>query len=167
MTKTDRRSLATLLLALVLISSGCGDGGGGPTSPTAPVMPTAPVAPAAPMIPMVAGTYTGPFSIWLEGQLLGTFPTTMTVVQTNSRVTISGITEGGVVRWLPTSGTVDADGRYTLDPDTVLETESCGVMTITEFDVVFGDGTMRSQISQHSAECGTLRSEGNLVRSGS
>ena len=165
MTKTDRRSLATLLLALVLISSGCGDGGGGPTSPTAPVMPTAPVAPAP--IPMVAGTYTGPFSFWLAGQLLGTFPTTMTVVQTNARVTISGIIEGGVVRWLPTSGTVDADGRYTLDPDTVVETESCGVMTITEFDVVFGDGTVRSQISQHSAECGTLRAEGNLVRSGS
>ena len=165
MTKTDRRSLATLLLALVLISSGCGDGGGGPTSPTAPVMPTAPVAPAP--IPMVAGTYTGPFSFWLEGQLLGTFPTTMTVVQTNARVTISGIIEGGVVRWLPTSGTVDADGRYTLDPDTVVETESCGVMTITEFDVVFGDGTLRLQISQHSAECGTLRAEGNLVRSGS
>ena len=39
MTKTDRRSLTTLLLALVLISSGCGDGGGGPTSPTAPVAP--------------------------------------------------------------------------------------------------------------------------------
>ena len=163
MTKTDRRALTTLLLALVLISSGCGDGGGGPTSPTAPVMPTAPVAP---MIPMVAGTYTGPTSIWLEGQLLGTFATTVTVVQTNARVTMSGIIESGRFQYLTNSGTIDADGRYTLDPDTVIESESCGVLTFPEVDVVFGDGTLRWRVTQHS-ECGPLRSEANLVRSGS
>ena len=159
--KTDRYWLKTLLVAVVLVCFGCGDGGGGPTAPTAPI------SPATPVIPMVAGTYTGPITGWLQGQLVGTFPTTLLVVQTGARVTLSGTAEGGVIRITTTSGTVAADGTFMADPGPLPDSETCGPRTSLESEVVFGDGTLRWRDSWDSEGCGVSRFEGDLVRTAS
>ena len=155
---------------LIVATAACG----GDSSHTTPVSPT-PLSPP-PQIPNVAGTYRGPLTITnsLEGVVLVTLSGTMqiTVVQAGAQLTISGsiaiFDETSALEAV--TGTVDATGRVTFPPDSVINAapipmgdDTCGTITPATM-LTFSGNTARFLQTATSDDCGDLEIVGTLTR---
>ena len=164
------RRLATCAVVLVATAA-CG----GDSSPTTPFSPTAPSP--QPQIPNVAGTYRGPLTITasLEGVVLVRLSGTMqiTVVQAGAQLTITG----AIAIFDETSaldavtGTVDATGRVTFPPDSIINAapipmgdDTCGTITPAPTMLTFSGNTARFLQTATSDDCGTVEIVGTLTR---
>ena len=155
--------LAAAVVCLGMIPTSCADDRSTPTEPTT-------VTPAMPSVPTVAGSYVGTVAGWLtarstgELQHVGTYDGTMTVTQSGDRVTIDGHYEGGVFRFIPTTGTIDADGNYT--PDTLPSHESyaCGESRREWLDFRFTAEGAEFEAGYETDACGLARFEAEFER---
>ena len=162
-----RFSMSSLLAAAVvcmgMILTSCGDDRPTPAEPT-------PVRPTAPSVPMVAGSYVGTVAGWLTvqstGELrhVGTYDGTMTVAQSGDRVTIDGHYEGGVFRFIPTTGTIDADGNYTADTLPSHESDACGETRKEWLDLRFTAEGAEFEGGYETDACGLARFEAEFER---
>ena len=163
------RRLATCAV-VVVATAACG----GDSRPTTPVSPTPPSP--QPQIPNVAGTYQGPLTITasLEGVVLVTLSGTMhlTVVQAGAQLTITGSTtildETSALEAV--TGTVDATGRVTFPPDSVVNAplpigdDTCGTITPAPTMLTFAGTTARFLQTASSDGCGNAEIVGTLTR---
>ena len=169
MNRARLRRLA-ICAVVVVVTVACG----GDSSPTTPVSPTSLSPP--PQIPNVAGTYRGPLTITasLEGVVLVTLSGTMhlTVVQAGAQLTISGsisiFDETSALEAV--TGTVDATGRVTFPPDSVVNAapipmgdDTCGTFTPATM-LTFSGNTARFLQTATSDDCGNLEIVGTLTR---
>ena len=159
------RRLATCAV-VVVATAACG----GDSSPTAPS--------PQPQIPNVAGTYRGPLTITaaLEGgvvmvSLSGTMQ--LTVVQAGAQLTITGsvsiFDETSALEAV--TGTVDATGRVTFPPDSVVNAapipmgdDTCGTITPAPTMLTFSGTTARFLQTATSDDCGSFEVVGTLTR---
>ena len=148
---------------------------GGDSRPTTPVSPTAPSP--QPQIPNVAGTYRGPLMIAasLEGVVLVRLSGTMhlIVVQAGAQLTITGsvsiFDETSALEAV--TGTVDATGRVTFPPDSIINAapipmgdDTCGTITPAPTMLTFSGNTARFLQTATSDDCGTVEIVGTLTR---
>ena len=134
-------------------------------------------SPTAPQIPTVAGTYTGPLTITaaLDGgavmlSLSGTMH--LTVVQAGAQLTITGsvsiFNETSTLEAV--TGTVDATGRVTFPPDSVVNAplpigdDACGTITPAPTMLTFAGTTARFLQTASSDGCGSVEIVGTLTR---
>ena len=158
------RRLATCAV-VVVATAACG----GDSSPTAPS--------PQPQIPNVAGTYRGPLTITasLEGVVLVRLSGTMqiTVVQAGAQLTITGsvsiFDETSALEAV--TGTVDATGRVTFPPDSIINAapipmgdDTCGTITPAPTMLTFSGNTARFLQTATSDDCGTVEIVGALTR---
>ena len=156
---------------LIVATAACG----GDSRPTTPVSPTAPSP--QPQIPNVAGTYRGPLMIAasLEGVVLVRLSGTMhlTVVQAGAQLTITGsvsiFDETSALEAV--TGTVDATGRVTFPPDSIINAapipmgdDTCGTITPAPTMLTFSGNTARFLQTATSDDCGTVEIVGTLTR---
>ena len=170
MNRARLRRLATCAV-VVVATAACG----GDSSPTTPVSLTAPSP--QPQIPNVAGTYRGPLTITasLEGVVLVTLSGTMhiTVVQAGAQLTITGsvsiFDETSVLEAV--TGTVDATGRVTFPPDSIINAapipmgdDTCGAITPAPTMLTFSGTTAQFLQTATSDSCGSFEVVGTLTR---
>ena len=164
------RRLATCAV-VVVATTACG----GDSRPTTPFSLTAPSP--QPQIPNVAGTYRGPLTITasLEGVVLVTLSGTMhiTVVQAGAQLTITGsvsiFDETSVLEAV--TGTVDATGRVTFPPDSIINAapipmgdDTCGAITPAPAMLTFSGTTAQFLQTATSDSCGSFEVVGTLTR---
>ena len=158
------RRLATCAVVLVATAACGGDRTSTPTAPS-----------PAPQIPTVAGTYTGPLTITasLEGVVLVRLSGTMqiTVVQAGAQLTITGAVSifDETSPLEAVTGTVDATGRVTFPPDSLVNAvpmgdESCGTITPAPTMLTFSGPTARFFQTATSDGCGSFEVVGTLTR---
>ena len=112
---------------------------------------------------MVGGTYTGTISAWLNEQPVGTYPITMTVEQSGSRITVAGTIESDAIVMETASGTITTQGTFTADPADD-DSEACGRRTNRRMEFRFTAGSAEMQSSWQSEGCGDARFEATLSR---
>ena len=164
MNRARLRRLATCAV-VVVATAACG----GDSSLTAPS--------PQPQIPNVAGTYRGPLTITasLEGVVLVTLSGTMhiTVVQAGAQLTITGsvsiFDEISVLEAV--TGTVDATGRVTFPPDSIINVapipmgdDTCGAITPAPTMLTFSGTTAQFLRTATSDSCGSFEVVGTLTR---
>ena len=165
----DRARLWRLIIGTAVLVATAACGGDRTPSPTAPS--------PAPQIPTVAGTYTGPLTITaaLDGgavmlSLSGTMH--LTVVQAGAQLTITGsvsiFDETSTLEAV--TGTVDATGRVTFPPDSVVHAplpigdDACGAITPAPTMLTFAGTTARFLQTASSDDCGSVEIVGTLTR---
>ena len=150
------RTWRAIALCLVLAAGACEDRQPGPTAPAA-------VTPGGTDVPLVGGTYTGTISAWLNEQPVGTYPITMTVEQSGSRITVAGTIESDAIVMETASGTITTQGTFTADPADD-DSEACGRRTNRRMEIRFTAGSAEMQSSWQSQGCGDARFEATVSR---
>ena len=147
------RSIDALAVALVLLAPACGNDG--PTNSS--------------RIPDVAGIYTGPLTLTVDGNLIGTARMRMNVVQSGSRLTITASAEfdGQTAEMPALTGTVNETGVFTPTgggASTLFDDPDCGTVTITSWGLTFSGDTVRYGERAATSACGTWEISATLSR---
>ena len=150
---------AVIAIGIALIGAACGNDDNTPSGPS-------PMDPPQPEVPYVAGTYEGTISGWYSEVSLGQYPITMTVTQAGDQVTMEAELEGGVLFFVPGTGTIDSNGVVGGQVDEV-ESEDCGTRTDLVWESRFTGDSLEYEESSGSTLCGTVRFEGELRKTGS
>ena len=145
-----RHRTAIVALYFALLAAACGDGGGSPTAPT----PS--------QIPNVAGTYTGTTDGFVDNIAIGSFPTQVTVVQSGSRLTITGSVDGPIM-WETWTGTIDEAGVFTHDEVGDRATQDCGPRSNHTIMLNFSGNTARG-VETYTTDCAHERFEFTLTK---
>ena len=150
---TALRPLDALAVALVLLAPACGNDR--PTNSS--------------RIPDVAGLYTGPMTITVDGDLIVTARMRMNVVQSGARLTITASAEfdGGTADMPALTGTVNETGVFTPTGGGIssfFDDPDCGTISITGWTLTFSGDTVRYAERAATSTCGVWEVSATLRR---
>ena len=159
------RTATWIATSCLIAASLCCGGDGTPAGPT----PTDPTRPPESEVPIVAGNYVGTTSAWLhEKQIdqevfLGEIEGRLTVIQDGTRITIKAEGSNEVFQLYSSSGTIDAQGRYTVEDPELRNDPTCGQQLSKHGTGQFTGDRATFEGSWETAIC-SVRSESEYAR---